>query len=211
MIILIPFICTYDHKMIKSYEIGILLASATAGELIASRFTEPAISKIGTKWSIQLGFMFMAVASFAFWAVSYTPNDSDFMSFAFLSRFLYGFGSGLLRSVIIIARAQSKKGKQSQQARDYLKWHLKGEAFGYFFGPLLMVVTNHSKWENERTAMWLAIVTTITWFLFTVCFVDTMSSAQVTRDAIQAAENNTHGPAARNNQSRSPLSVSSHY
>ena len=113
MIILIPFICTYDHPMIKSYEIGILLASATAGELIASRFTEPAISKLGTKWSIQLGFMFMVVASFAFWLVTYTPNDSEFMAFAFLSRFLFGFGSGLLRSVIMIARAQSKKGKKN--------------------------------------------------------------------------------------------------
>ena len=105
MIILIPFICTYDHKLIKSYEIGILLASATTGELIASRFTEPSISKIGIKWSIQLGFMFMVTASFAFWVVTYTTNDSEFMSLAFLSRFLYGFGSGLLRSVIMIARA----------------------------------------------------------------------------------------------------------
>ena len=66
----------------------------------------------------------MVVASFAFWIVAYTPNDSEFMSFAFLSRFLFGFGSGLLRSVIMIARAQSKKGKKNLQARDYLKWHL---------------------------------------------------------------------------------------
>lgn len=105
MIVLIPFLCTYDHPLIQSYEIGILLASATAGELMASRFTEPSISKIGTKWSIQLGFMFMVVASFAFWMGTYVVNDSDFMAFAFMSRFLFGFGSGILRSVIMIARA----------------------------------------------------------------------------------------------------------
>ena len=69
-----------------------------------------------------------------------------------------------------------------------MKWHLQGEAFGYFFGPLLMVVTNHSKWENERTIMWLAIVTAITWFFFTVCFVEGQNSAQATREALQAAD-----------------------
>ena len=135
--------------MIASYEIGILLASATAGELTASRFTEPAISKIGSKWSIQLGFVFMVTASFAFWMVTYIENTSNFMVMAFLSRLTFGFGSGLLRSVIMIARAQSKKGKKKLQARDYFKWHLSGEAFGYFFGPLLLVVTRHSKTEND--------------------------------------------------------------
>ena len=49
----------------------------------------------------------MVTASFAFWLVTYLHNDSEFMAFAFLSRFVYGFGSGLLRSVIMIARAQS--------------------------------------------------------------------------------------------------------
>ena len=43
MVILIPFLCSYDHVEIKSYEIGILLAAATGGELIAARFTEPSI------------------------------------------------------------------------------------------------------------------------------------------------------------------------
>lgn len=52
MIILIPFICNYDHTEIKSYEIGVLLAASVSGELIASRFTEPSISRLGTKWSI---------------------------------------------------------------------------------------------------------------------------------------------------------------
>ena len=82
-----------------------MLASATAGEIIASRFTEPSISRIGTKWSIQVSFLFMVTASFAFWLVTYLHNDSEFMAFAFLSRIVYGFGAGLLRSVIMIARA----------------------------------------------------------------------------------------------------------
>ena len=52
MIILIPFICAFEHSEIKSYEIGIIMVSSTAGELISSRFTEPSISKIGSKWAI---------------------------------------------------------------------------------------------------------------------------------------------------------------
>ena len=151
--------------------------------------------------------MFMVVASFAFWMVTYQTNDSDFMAFAFLSRFLFGFGAGLLRSVIMIARAQSKKGRKNLQARDFVKWHLQGEAFGYFFGPLLMVVTNHSKWENERTCMWLAIVTAITWFTFTICFVEGPNSQQATREALRAADiQHTENSTIRN---RSPRSQSS--
>lgn len=80
----------------QSYEIGILIASATAGQLSASRFTEPAINKLGTKWAIQLSFLFLVAASFAFWFVSQIINDSDFMVYAFMSRFMYGFGAGLL-------------------------------------------------------------------------------------------------------------------
>ena len=91
--------------MIESYEVGILLASATAGELIASRFTEPCLSRFGTKWSCQVGFLSMIASSYAFWLVSYLKNDSNFMFGAFLSRFFFGIGGGLLRSIIIIARA----------------------------------------------------------------------------------------------------------
>jgi len=35
MVILIPFLCFYDHPEIKSYEIGILIASTWAGGMIA--------------------------------------------------------------------------------------------------------------------------------------------------------------------------------
>ena len=110
MVILIPFMATYDHADVKSFEIGILIGAAWAGSMIAGRFTEPAISKMGTKWAMQLAFLFMCASSFAFWLVTSIVNDSEFMAFTFLSRFLFGIGSGLLRSVIIIARAQSKKG-----------------------------------------------------------------------------------------------------
>ena len=81
------------------------MASATAGELIASRFTEPSISKYGTKWSIQVSYLFMIISSFAFWLATYNENASDFMTMGFVFRFLFGFGAGLLRSVITIARA----------------------------------------------------------------------------------------------------------
>lgn len=149
MIILIPFICFYDHTEIKSYEIGILLAASVSGELIASRFTEPSISRLGTKWSIQLAFLFIVAASFAFWLVTHLTNDSDFMALGLLTRFVYGFGAGLIRSVIIIARAQSKKGKKELQAKDYFKWHMQAEALGYFLGPFILVITFHTKGKNE--------------------------------------------------------------
>lgn len=97
MVILIPFICAYEHEQMKSVEIAILLASSTAGELVSSRFTEPSVSKIGSKWSIQLGFFFMLVSSFAFWLVTRIRNDSEFMALGFLVRFIYGFGVGMLR------------------------------------------------------------------------------------------------------------------
>ena len=61
------------------------------------------------------------------------------------------------------------------QARDYLKWHMQAEAFGYFLGPLLLVITNHSRWENSRTTLWLAVANSIVWFLFTVSFADNLN------------------------------------
>ena len=125
MVILIPFICTYSDSFkstIKSYEIGIILATATAGELTANRLLEPCISKLGTKWSIQLSFLLMTASSFAFWqVVAKIKNDSEFLVFAFVIRFAFGVGSGLLRSVLMIARAQSKKGMRDLQATDYFK------------------------------------------------------------------------------------------
>jgi len=52
MVILIPFMAAYEHDEVKSFEIGLLIGSAWAGSLIAGRFTEPAISKMGTKWAM---------------------------------------------------------------------------------------------------------------------------------------------------------------
>ena len=90
-----------------------MLAAATAGELAANRVLEPSISKFGTKWSIQLGFLSMVASSFAFWlVVAKVKNDSEFLTYAFMSRFAFGAGAGLLRMVILIARAQSKKGRR---------------------------------------------------------------------------------------------------
>ena len=48
----------------------------------------------------------MLATSYAFWFISYTKNDMDFAMYAFLCRFFNGVGCGLLRSVILIARAQ---------------------------------------------------------------------------------------------------------
>jgi len=42
--------------------------------------------------------------------------------------------------VIIIARAQSKKGRDVQ-AKDYFMWHMQGEALGYFLGPFIVAIT----------------------------------------------------------------------
>ena len=99
------------------------MAASTAGSLSASRFTEPLISKLGTKWTIQMSFLLMVVASFALWLVTYMTNDSEFMAMCFLSRFVFGFGSGLLREVILIARALGKKmDKKNMVAQDYLWW-----------------------------------------------------------------------------------------
>ena len=47
----------------------------------------------------------MIISSFAFWLATYNENASDFMTMGFVFRFLFGFGAGLLRSVITIARA----------------------------------------------------------------------------------------------------------
>lgn len=145
MIIIIPFLCKFDHKGMESVEIGILIAAATAGELVCARLTEPSISRLGTKYSVQLGFLLMIVGSFAFWFSSYVVNDSNFMILAFLTRFMFGCGSGLLRSVILVARALSKKSNQSLQAADYMKWQFQAESFGYFLGPLVLVLTKHSR------------------------------------------------------------------
>ena len=83
--------------MMTSLEIGLLISAATAGDLVAYRYSEPCISKFGIKWSLQLGFLMQIATSYAFWQVSYVQNDSDFATLAFLSRFGHGLGGGLLR------------------------------------------------------------------------------------------------------------------
>ena len=52
MVILIPSLCKYHHENLTSLEIGVLISAATAGELVAYRYTEPCISKFGIKWSL---------------------------------------------------------------------------------------------------------------------------------------------------------------
>lgn len=119
----------------------------------------------------------MVVASFAFWMITGVVNDSSFMAFLFVNRFMFGLGAGLLRSVIIVARAQSMKGQKDVQPRDYFKWHMLAEAFGYFLGPLLLVITNYSVWDNDRTALCLALANMTVWFLFTLSFADDNSQS----------------------------------
>jgi len=120
----------------------------------------------------------MVSASFAFWMITSVINDSDFAAFTFFSRFTFGFGAGLLRSVLLVSRAQSNKGRRDVQARDYLKWNLMAEAFGFFLGPLLLVITNHNRWENKSTTLWLAVVNLIVWFLFTLTFAENLTARE---------------------------------
>ena len=97
MIILIPILCKYHHPSLTSLEIGILLSSTTAGELVAYRYTEPCISNFGIKWSLQLGFLLQIATSYAFWYVTFIKNASDFVVLAFLIRLCHGMGGGILR------------------------------------------------------------------------------------------------------------------
>jgi len=124
MVVLLPFLCRFHHASLKSYEIGLLISASTIGELVAVKFTEPAVAKLGTKWSLQLGFVFMIATSYAFWTVSYIKNDMDFATLAFLTRFLNGIGSGVLRSVVLIARAQGIRRNHVVQAEDHFRVHL---------------------------------------------------------------------------------------
>ena len=57
MVILIPSLCRNYHEVMTSLEIGLLISAATAGDLVAYRYSEPCISKFGIKWSLQLGFL----------------------------------------------------------------------------------------------------------------------------------------------------------
>jgi len=57
MVILIPSLCKYFHSNMTSFEVGLIMAAATAGELGSYRYTEQMISKVGIKWSLQLGFI----------------------------------------------------------------------------------------------------------------------------------------------------------
>lgn len=72
MVILIPILCHFHHAGLTSLEIGMLIAAATAGEMMAYRYTEPCISQFGIKWSLQLGFLLQISTSYAFWHFSYT-------------------------------------------------------------------------------------------------------------------------------------------
>ena len=86
----------------------------------------------------------MVATSYAFWSVAYTKNDMDFAMYAFLCRFGNGIGCGLLRSVILIAKAQGRKYTELQ-AEDHFRWHLQGESLGYLLGPLIIVITTGEK------------------------------------------------------------------
>ena len=78
MVILLPFLCRFHHDSITSSEIGILISACTMGEILASRFTEPSVSRYGTKASLQIGWIVMLATSYAFWSLSYAKNDTDF-------------------------------------------------------------------------------------------------------------------------------------
>jgi len=97
----------------------------------------------------------MIGTSYSFWSVSYVKNDMDFAVLAFLSRFFNGIGSGMLRSVILIAKAQGMK-QSALQAEDHFRFHLQGESLGYLLGPLLIVITTRDK-LTRNIFLWLAV------------------------------------------------------
>lgn len=109
--------------MITSLEVGVLIASETAGELCSYRFTEPLVSKLGVKWALQMGFILLAGSTYGFYYASSIKSDSDFLTLAFLAMFVSGIGSGILRSVILIARAQGDQFKHLLP-EDRFRWHL---------------------------------------------------------------------------------------
>ena len=172
MVILIPSLCRNHHEVMTSLEIGLLISAATAGDLVAYRYSEPCISKFGIKWSLQLGFLMQIATSYAFWQVSFVQNDSDFATLAFLSRFGHGLGGGLLRQVCLIAHASSEKYRDFNP-EDHFRWILQGESLGYLAGPLLIciMISTEEKASREIFLM-LSVVTTIIWLFFTLCFSD---------------------------------------
>jgi len=87
---------------------GIIIAAQTAGSLMAYKYTEPLISKLGIKWSLQFGFLTLIVSSFAFWLATFIENDARFASMAYLSRLGAGFGSGILNAVCLIVRVSGR-------------------------------------------------------------------------------------------------------
>jgi len=156
--------------MMTSLEIGLLISAATTGDLVAYRYSEPCISKFGIKWSLQLGFLMQIATSYAFWQVSFTQNDSDFATLAFLSRFGHGLGGGLLRQVCLIAHASNEKYRDINP-EDHFRWILQGESLGYLAGPFLVTIMVSSEESASREIfLMLSVVTTVIWLFFTLCF-----------------------------------------
>ena len=157
-----------SHSSITAFEMAIIITAHTAGFLVAYRNTEPFISKLGIKWSLQLGFLILIAASYAFWATTYIQNDSQFSTIAFISRFATGFGSGLLNAVCLIVRVSGHQYSDTTPD-NHFKWHMQGEGFGYMMGPLLLVRLNRTE-DEHLFFFYLAGVTSIIWLLFTMCF-----------------------------------------
>lgn len=164
-----------QHASITAFEMGLILASQTAGSLVAYRNTEPFVSKFGIKWSLHIGFTILVASSYLFWMAAFQDNDTNFATAAFLSRFAIGFGSGILNSVSLLVRVSGQQHTDAEPDAHF-RWHLKGEGFGYLMGPVFVLVVYHSSAAGQ-IYFYLASITAVIWLLFTFFFSEETTNA----------------------------------
>ena len=114
MVIILSFLSTLDRKDISEVELAMIISAHTCGTLLAMKWTEFTLKYLSMKITINIGFFILTSASFGLWGlINRLENERDdddlqeviLTSSFFITRFIGGFGSGLLSTGCLMINA----------------------------------------------------------------------------------------------------------
>jgi len=67
IVICLPILTKMNFPNVDAYEVGTLIATYTAGNLLAGKYAEPIITSCGLWTSLNVGFLVLFCSSISFW------------------------------------------------------------------------------------------------------------------------------------------------
>jgi len=140
IVIMLPLLADIDHDIalsredVSCYQLGLIISTQMAGQLIGSQWFGGLCIKMGHKNSILFGYFWIMAASFGFAYITRISDNSMFLLTAFILRLIVGLGLGICNETIFdLFRVDFPK-----QRIQFKGKYLASESVGYLLGPIMV-------------------------------------------------------------------------